>query len=150
MAILMREREETRGRLEKPNPLLDKVRYSAVALSLVAGLMHAWVAPEHFGEWWGYGLFFVGAALVQILYAALLVWRPQKWIVAAGVAGNLLIIGLYVFTRTVGIPFIGPGAWEVEGVDAIGLASKAAELALVVALLVLISARSRLMTTRSA
>ena len=37
--------------------------YSAVALWLVAALIHLWVTPEHFREWWGYGTFMLAAFL---------------------------------------------------------------------------------------
>jgi cell filamentation protein len=40
--------------------------YAASALSLLAGLIHLWVTPEHFEEWWGYGLFFMFAAAAQV------------------------------------------------------------------------------------
>src|SRR3712207_9134364 len=52
-----------------------------------------------------------------------------------GVGGNLSIVVLYLLTRTVGIPFFGPHAGEVEGVGVADLSATAAELALVVALL---------------
>ena len=29
------------------------VLYPVAALSLIAGLIHLWVMPEHFEEWWG-------------------------------------------------------------------------------------------------
>src|SRR3712207_7654250 len=51
-----------------------------------------------------------------------------------GVGGNLSIVVLYLLTRTVGIPFFGPHAGEVEGVGVADLSATAAELALVVAL----------------
>jgi hypothetical protein len=35
------------------------VLYTVAALSLLAGLIHLWVMPEHFEEWWGYGTFFL-------------------------------------------------------------------------------------------
>ena len=35
------------------------VLFMVAALSLVAGLIHLWVMPEHFEEWWGYGVFFL-------------------------------------------------------------------------------------------
>ena len=47
----------------------DRTLYAAASLSLVAALIHLWVAPEHFGEWWGYGAFFLVAAAAQLLYA---------------------------------------------------------------------------------
>src|SRR5215217_7330059 len=43
----------------------DRTLYAAAALSLLAGLIHLWVAPEHFEEWWGYGVFFLVAGAVQ-------------------------------------------------------------------------------------
>jgi hypothetical protein len=30
------------------------VLYTVAALSLLAALIHLWVTPEHFEEWWGY------------------------------------------------------------------------------------------------
>ncbi len=35
------------------------VLYTVAALSLLAALIHLWVMPEHFEEWWGYGAFFL-------------------------------------------------------------------------------------------
>jgi hypothetical protein len=40
------------------------VLYAAVALSLLAALIHLRVIPEHFEEWWGYGTFFLVCAIV--------------------------------------------------------------------------------------
>ena len=36
--------------------------YAVAMLSALAALIHLWVMPEHFGEWWGYGAFFLVAA----------------------------------------------------------------------------------------
>ena len=43
-----------------------RILYAAAALSLLAALIHLWVMPEHFEEWWGYGAFFFVAAAVQL------------------------------------------------------------------------------------
>jgi uncharacterized membrane protein YraQ (UPF0718 family) len=48
------------------------VLYPVAALSLIAGLIHVWVTPEHFEEWWGYGTFFLVAAAAQVVYVPLL------------------------------------------------------------------------------
>src|SRR5215204_7659977 len=50
--------------------------YAAAALSLLAALVHLWVVPEHFEEWWGYGAFFVVAGAAQILYVLIVVLLP--------------------------------------------------------------------------
>ncbi|MDP8951055.1 MAG: twin-arginine translocation signal domain-containing protein, partial [Actinomycetota bacterium] len=112
---------------------------AAAALSLVAALAHVWVMPEHFGEWWGYGLFFLSAAVAQGVYGLALLRRrePGRALLLLGVVGNLALIALYAVTRTAGVPFFGPHAGEVEGMGALDLAAVSAEAALVVALAVL-------------
>jgi len=129
------------------------VRLERVAgsLSLAAGFIHGGVAPQHFAEWWGYGLFFLGAALAQAVYGLALLtdavnerdfgagWRRlRRNVYVAGIVGNLAIVALYVVTRTTGIPFFGPEAGEVEEVAFIDVVSKVAELALVGILFVLL------------
>lgn len=48
------------------------IPYAVAVLSALAALIHLWVMPEHFGEWWGYGAFFLVAACAQLPYAPLL------------------------------------------------------------------------------
>jgi MFS family permease len=108
--------------------------YAAAALSLVAGFVHLWVAPEHFEEWWGYGAFFVVAAAAQVLYAPLLLRWPSRAVLLAGIAGNIAIVGLYLLTRTTGIPLLGPKAGEVEGIGFADVCATTSELGIGVAL----------------
>ena len=108
--------------------------YAAAALSLLAALIHLWATPEHFGEWWGYGVFFLVAALAQALYAPLVLVWPTRVVLLGGIAGNLAIVALYLLTRTVGIPLFGPGAGEVEGVGFMDLCATASEVGIAVAL----------------
>ncbi len=110
------------------------VLYAAAAFSLLA-VIHFWATPEHFEEWWGYGAFLLFSAVAQGFYsAALLLRRPSRPLLLLGVGGNLSIVALYLVTKTVGIPFFGPHAGEVEGVGVADLFATAAELALVAAL----------------
>jgi MFS family permease len=115
---------------ERPKPIL----YAAAALSLVAALIHLWVAPEHFGEWWGYGAFFLAAAAAQLLYVPLVLRWPTRALSIGGIAGNLAIVVLYLLTRTVGIPLFGPEAGEVEGIGFADVCATTSELGLSVAL----------------
>ncbi len=108
--------------------------YAAAALSLLAALIHLWVTPEHFGEWWGYGAFFLVAALAQVLYAPLVLVWPTRVVLLLGIGGNLAIVVLYLLTRTVGIPLFGPGAGEVEGAGFVDLCATASEAGIAVAL----------------
>ena len=88
--------------------------YTVAMLSALAALIHLWVMPEHFGEWWGYGAFFLVAASAQFLYVPLLVLRPNRTVLLLGIIGNSAIVLLWLLTRVVGIPLFGPEAWEVE------------------------------------
>ena len=114
----------------------------AAACMLGSGAVHGILVREHLREWWGYGAFFAVAATVQAVWALALWtdainptdtgprWRTGKlWLYGLGVLGNLFLVVLYVVTRTVGIPLLGPGAGEVEAVGAVDILSKALELA---------------------
>jgi MFS family permease len=111
-----------------------RILYADAALSLLAALIHLWVTPEHFEEWWGYGAFFLVAAASQVLYAPLVLVWPTRIVLLLGIAGNLTIVALYFLTRTVGIPLFGPGAGEVEGVGFIDLCATTSEVGIAVAL----------------
>jgi hypothetical protein len=113
--------------------------YAAATLSLVAALIHAWVMPEHFREWWGYGIFFLVVALAQWIYALALLRWPARLTFLIGIIGHLAIISLYVVTRTAGIPLFGPHAGEVEDIGVVDLTSKLAEFALVISLVALMA-----------
>ncbi|MEJ7871774.1 MAG: hypothetical protein WKF67_05910 [Rubrobacteraceae bacterium] len=106
------------------------ILYAAAVFSLLAALIHLWVMPEHFEEWWGYGAFFLAAAVAQGLYCAVLLRWPHRSLLLLGIGGNLSIIALYLLTRTIGIPFFGPHAGEVEGIGMLDVSATAAELAL--------------------
>jgi hypothetical protein len=111
------------------------VLYTVAALSLLAALIHLWVMPEHFAEWWGYGTFFLVAAVAQVVYVPLLLrWPNRTLLLLLGIAGNSAIVLLYLFTRVVGIPLFGPEAGEVEGVGIIDVCATSSEAAIVVAL----------------
>lgn len=110
------------------------VWYLAAALSIGAAVLHAWVAPEHFQEWWGYGTFFALTALAQGVFAIALLRTSWRWLIPVGIAVNLFFIALYVVTRTAGIPLIGPHAGEVEPVGGVDVVSKLMELGLVLVL----------------
>jgi hypothetical protein len=113
--------------------------YAAAALSLLAALIHSWVITDHYGEWWGYGLFFFCVASVQACYAGTLLLWPRRLIYGLGIAGNVVIILLYAVSRTVGIPFFGPDAGMVEPAGTLDLFCTSLELALILALAALAS-----------
>jgi hypothetical protein len=105
----------------------------AADLSLAAGIAHALVTPEHWEEWIGYGAFFVAATAAQVGFAGIVLRWPTKPVLLAGIGGNAFLLLFYAYTRLVGVP-LGPAIGTTEGVALIDLATKAAELGLVVVL----------------
>ncbi len=90
--------------------------------------------PEHMREWWGYGAFFLASAVLQGAYGTILTRWPRRSLFLAGIGGNVSILALYLSTRTVGIPFFGSHAGEVEGFGFVDLFAAASELGLMLAL----------------
>jgi len=115
---------------------------SAAALSLLAGFIHILAAPPYFDIWVGYGLFFALAITGQMTLAVVLwvyhtVWddQPRAVWLWAGIVGNGLIVALWLYTRTLGIPPLGPQAGLVLPMGALDLLSVAAEVGVILSLL---------------
>src|ERR1700694_929840 len=97
-------------------PAVPVVRsYAAALLTLAAAAIHFAVAPMHLSEFALYGVFFIGLGLAQACLAAALVLSPSRRLFGAAAAGTLAVIGLYVASRTTGLP-IGPQPWRPEPV----------------------------------
>jgi hypothetical protein len=118
--------------------------------AIASGSAHGLVTQEHFQEWWGYGVFFLAVAICLIGLGLALVTdaidprympgdvnRLRRLMYAAGAVGVVSILGLYVLTRTAGIP-LGPQTGSIESVGIIDLVAKATELLAVVGLVVLL------------
>ena len=111
---------------------LDPVLALAAAGSVAAAGVHVAVCPEHYGENWLYGAFFTVTATAQLVWAALLMFRPDPRVVRAGLVATLALIGLWAVTRTAGLPF-GPERGEVETVGALDVIATTCELVVVMA-----------------
>ena len=108
-------------------PLAERVVVPvAVVSSAAAAGVHAALAPPHFRENLVFGAFFAAAAALQLLWAGQLAVRRTRALLVLGAVGNLAVLGLWVLTRTAGLPFgllprpeaVGPwdlacGAWEL-------------------------------------
>jgi hypothetical protein len=108
--------------------------------AFAAAATHMSVMPSHFRESWLYGGFFLAAAAAQIGLGAMLLGRPSRRILLAGVAGSAAVIVLWAATRLVGIP-LGPGAGRTEPVGVLDLIASVAELATVVCGVVVLRGR---------
>lgn len=87
----------------------DTAALPAAVAAGVAGLIHLALVPEHLGEWWVYGVFFVAVAWTQGLLAWLLLRRSERIsTLFTGIASTIGVIGVYVLSRTSGLPLVPP------------------------------------------
>jgi hypothetical protein len=100
------------------------------ALSVGAAAIHFAVIFEHFDEYVLYGAFFLVLSWAQMIWAAVVLWRPSRPWLWLGIAGNALVIAVYVASRSVGLP-IGPDVNHPEPVGALDVVSIVLEAALI-------------------
>jgi hypothetical protein len=131
--ILFTEAEERAAGPPEPESVgVEPVLRPALALlSAGAAVIHFVVIPGHWDEYWAQGLFFIVAAIAQLLWAVWIVIAPSRLIYLAGAAGNAAIAALWVVTRTAGVP-AGPGAGEREAVEFADTLATAFEVAIVI------------------
>lgn len=112
-----------------PGFLLDHGVAALALLSVIAGLLHATVVEPHRGH----GIvatLFTAAAVFQIAWGALVLAKPSRPVIAAGVVTNLAFVGAWILTRTTGVGFID-GFEEVEVVGFTDAAIAGLEAALI-------------------
>ncbi|MFD2399884.1 hypothetical protein ACFSVJ_28200 [Prauserella oleivorans] len=67
----------------------------AALASVGAGSIHLAVTPDHWREWAPSGLFFIGIALFQLLWAGLVLRFPRSAWITVGIAANLASMMLW-------------------------------------------------------
>jgi len=102
-------------------------RVTAVSCLFGAEAIHAAVIEEHISEWLPAGLFFVGLSLVQGLLAVALITVPSRRVERLIIGVSLATVGLWLFSRTVGLPF-GPTAWIAEPIGRVDTVATVLEL----------------------
>jgi hypothetical protein len=120
-------------------------RVGDLRLILVFGLfgtaaIHAAVVPEHLIEWGAAGAFFIALAATELVVGALLAYprrvlpgaRTRRTLLLAGVVVSISPLLLWLYSRTLGMPF-GP---EPGIPEAVGLADVASSVLETVTLLV--------------
>src|SRR3954451_24302265 len=117
---------------DAPLTPIDRARRLRVQLvacgSLLAGVVHLGVCPEHFHEATLFGLFFAVVATLQLVWAGLIINRPRRWLLAVGAIGQFMAVSVWVLSRTFGLP-IGPERWEPEAVGALDVVTSVIEVA---------------------
>src|SRR5215469_12244116 len=92
------------------------------ALSAGAAAIHFAVVFEHFAEYVLYGVFFLVISWAQLIWPVIALWRPARPWLWLGIAGNAIVILVYVASRTIGLPF-GPDLHQVESAGALDVVS---------------------------
>jgi hypothetical protein len=118
------------------------LRYVAAAASLGSAGIHFAVLPEHWLEWVGAGLFFGVIAWLQVGWAIALVQTRHRLVPLLGALGQLGVVGVWVVSRTVGLP-MGPQAGEAEAVSFIDVLSTILELLAAVCAALLLTSVAR-------
>jgi hypothetical protein len=121
----------------------EAVNLLVAGVAFTGGLIHVGAAVDHFSEFALYTVVFAGLATVQIAWAAVILRRPSHRVLLFGCAFNVGVIGLWVASRTVGVP-IAPRAWVPEAVGVADLVETVGELVTVIAVFgLLLSPRLR-------
>jgi hypothetical protein len=103
--------------LESGYTLGDSLRWQVAAFSAGAAAIHFGVISPHIDEWWLFGVFFFVVAWFQAASAVAVVVRPDRRLVIGAAVVNLVVVAIWVWSRTAGLP-TGPEAGEPEAVGA--------------------------------
>src|SRR2546428_10369466 len=82
-------------------------------LMLGAAAIHFAAAPDHVSAYLPYGIFFILLGAAQVALAVSLVVAPSRRLYSAALLGTLAVIGLWLMSRTFGLP-IAPVPWRPE------------------------------------
>lgn len=126
---------------ERLSDRTSELRIVLAISSIGAGLIHAAVVPQHLEEGALFGFFFILAAGFEIAWAIAVLFRPAVIVYAIGALANGATIGIWLVSRTIGLP-IGPDPWMPEEIQSLDAAATSLELLLVVGSAVLLRRHS--------
>jgi hypothetical protein len=105
--------------------------YSGLAaLSVGAAAIHFAVVFEHFSAYVLYGVFFLIISWAQLIWAAVVMWRPSRLWLGLGIAGNAIVLVVYLASRMTGLP-VGPDKGHTEAFGGLDVVCGILELALI-------------------
>ncbi|MFN8382637.1 MAG: hypothetical protein U0V02_11885 [Anaerolineales bacterium] len=119
----------------KQNTLTKILIALSAVMTILAGIIHLWVVPEHLEHAPAHGIFFLIVSIAQITWS-IFVWRkPSETLYYIGALMSGWLIVLYAITRLFPPPF--SDGWP-EIVDLIGLVCELFEFMAMFTLLILI------------
>lgn len=107
-------------------------RGTAATCMAVAAVAHFAALPDHRGDGLTTSGFFLVVGFLQLTAAMALTRRSNRALRVAVVVGNLGVLGLWAWSRTLGLP-LGSHAGMAEAVGPLDLAAAAAQVAAVAA-----------------
>jgi hypothetical protein len=93
----------------------DAARKALALSSVGAGAIHLALGPEHLSEWVVLGTGFYLSGFLQLAWGVLLLRAESRRLLALGALGSVLFIGVWLVSRTTGLP-LGPEAGHAEAV----------------------------------
>jgi hypothetical protein len=102
--------------------------------SAAAAGIHLGAVGEHLSEWVVSGLFMLAVGAYQFVWAISIARGARRDAVRAGAVVNAGIVGVWVLSRTLGLPF-GPEPWMPEHIHAGDAIATALEVVLVAVVL---------------
>ena len=123
--VLSEEKVSTPAAIAKPYLL-----GGLAALSVGAAAVHFAVVFEHFNAYVLYGVFFLIISWAQMIWAAVVMWRPSRLWLWLGIAGNTIVLAVYLASRMTGLPF-GPDKGHTEPFGGLDVVCGILEFALI-------------------
>jgi hypothetical protein len=99
----------------------------AGGLAWAGSLIHVQAAVDHIAEYWLYTLFFIALASVQCIWGIALYRSPRPRMLVVGAVVSLAVVGLWLLSRTVGLP-IGPDRASPEPLGLLDVIATADEI----------------------
>ena len=122
---------------------------SIAILSMSAGIIHLLLIQEHMEESFIWGIFFLISGIAQIIYSIFITLVAEKllplnkWLLYFfGIAGNALLVGIFVMARLFTPPFSSEAA-PINELEPNGIVTIITEIFLIVLLAYLIKSSSR-------
>jgi hypothetical protein len=91
------------------------LRWQGAGLSAGAAAVHFAEISPHFEEYWVFGGFFLAVAWFQAASAVAIVSSTVRRLVVVMALVNLAVVGIWIWSRTAGLP-IGPEPGEPEAI----------------------------------
>src|ERR1700730_15645748 len=109
----------------------ETVLVLVAAVAFVDGLIHVGAGVDHFAEFPPYTFVFASLAIVQSVWALLLLRGPSPAVLLLGCLFTCGVIAVWIASRTVGVP-IAPRPWVPEAVGIADLVETLGELVSVI------------------